>query len=82
MLSRIPDYVKEIIFKLEENGFEAFVVGGCVRDIFLKKDPRDWDIATNAKPEEILKIFSDSVYENEFGTVGIKIRGCVTLPTK
>ena len=74
MLSRIPDYVKEIIFKIEENGFEAFVVGGCVRDIFLKKDPRDWDIATNAKPEEILKIFPDSVYENEFGTVGIKIK--------
>ncbi len=54
------------------HGFQAYLVGGCVRDILLSKEPKDWDIATNAKPEEIQKIFPDSVYENQFGTVGVK----------
>ena len=74
MKSKIPQYVIEIIQKLETAGFEGFVVGGCVRDILLDKEPKDWDVATNAKPEEIVKIFPDSVYENEFGTVGIKVK--------
>jgi len=74
MNSKIPQYVTEIIQKLETVGFEGFVVGGCVRDILLDKKPKDWDVATSAKPEEIMKLFPDSVYENEFGTVGIKIK--------
>jgi poly(A) polymerase/tRNA nucleotidyltransferase (CCA-adding enzyme) len=53
-------------------GFEACLVGGCVRDIILNKEPKDWDITTNATPEEIQKIFPESVYENNFGTVGVK----------
>lgn len=68
----IPQTVKSILKKLEENGFEAFIVGGCVRDLLMKEIPQDWDITTNAVPEEIQKIFPDSFYENEFGTVGIK----------
>ncbi|OGY68262.1 MAG: hypothetical protein A3B16_01325 [Candidatus Zambryskibacteria bacterium RIFCSPLOWO2_01_FULL_45_43] len=66
---------KEIIdvgTALESAGFEAYLVGGCVRDLLLGHEPKDWDITTNAKPEEIQKIFLDSVYENNFGTVGIK----------
>jgi poly(A) polymerase/tRNA nucleotidyltransferase (CCA-adding enzyme) len=74
MIDKIPQYIINVIQKLETAGFEGFVVGGCVRDILLGKEPKDWDIATNAKPEEVMKIFPDSVYENEFGTVGIKIR--------
>jgi len=74
MIKKIPQYVIEIIQKLETAGFEGFVVGGCVRDILLDKMPKDWDVATSAKPEELLKLFPDSVYENEFGTVGIKLR--------
>lgn len=74
MENKIPPYVQDIIQKLETAGFEGFVVGGCVRDILLNKEPKDWDVATNAIPEEIQKIFSDSVYENKFGTVGIKIK--------
>lgn len=80
----IPDYITEIIQKLEKNGFEGFVVGGCVRDLLLNKAPKDWDIATNAKPEEIQKVFSTfagatadkpaTVYENQFGTVGVKVK--------
>lgn len=68
----IPKEIKTILEQLQENGFEAFIVGGCVRDLLMEKIPQDWDVTTNAKPEEIQKIFPDSFYENEFGTVGIK----------
>jgi putative nucleotidyltransferase with HDIG domain len=71
-IMEIPKEVKEILNKLEEKGFEAYTVGGCVRDILLERDPKDWDIATNAKPEDIQSIFPDNVYENTFGTVAVK----------
>jgi poly(A) polymerase/tRNA nucleotidyltransferase (CCA-adding enzyme) len=71
---KIPKEVTEIIESLEKAGFKTYLVGGCVRDLFLEKSPKDWDIATDAKPEDVQKIFIDSVYENNFGTVGIKTR--------
>lgn len=67
----LPKEVKEIIKALEGAGFEAYAVGGCVRDFILGREPYDWDITTNAKPKEIQKIFKNSVYENQFGTVAI-----------
>lgn len=69
---KIPQEILEIINSLQKANFEAYLVGGCVRDLFLHKEPKDWDITTNAKPEEIQKIFPDSIYENTFGTVGVK----------
>ncbi len=71
-LKTVPAEVSEIAAKLAKAGFEAYLVGGCVRDLLLGREPKDWDIATNAKPPEILKLFPDSVYENTFGTVGVK----------
>lgn len=71
---KIPEYVKNILSGLEKAGYEAYLVGGCVRDLLMNRVPFDWDITTNARPEEILKIFPDSVYENDFGTVGVKVR--------
>ncbi|MFC1595244.1 CCA tRNA nucleotidyltransferase [Patescibacteria group bacterium] len=68
---KIPSEVKKILETLEKAGFEAYIVGGCVRDLLLGKKPTDWDITTDAKPEEIQKLFPKSVYENAFGTVGI-----------
>lgn len=73
MIKKIPKPIIEIIQKLEAAGFEAFVVGGCVRDLLMDVEPKDWDVTTNAKPEEVMKIFPDSFCENEFGTVGVKI---------
>lgn len=64
--------IQQVALILEQAGFEAYLVGGCVRDILLGKEPKDWDIATNAKPERIQQLFPDSVYENQFGTVGVK----------
>ncbi len=60
---------------LEGAGFEAYAVGGCVRDVVLGREPKDWDVATSAKPEEIQKIFPKSFYENKFGTVTAHIGG-------
>ncbi len=68
----IPKPAKLIMEKLNSAKFEAFVVGGCVRDLLRKVKPRDWDITTNAKPKQIQKIFPDSFYANKFGTVTVK----------
>jgi len=67
----IPKEVLESLKTLEKADFDAYLVGGCVRDLLLKKIPKDWDITTNAAPEEIQKIFENTFYENEFGTVGV-----------
>lgn len=68
----VPKEVLAVAETLENAGFEAYLVGGCVRDALLGKTPKDWDLTTNAIPEQIQKIFPDSFYENDFGTVGIK----------
>ena len=68
----VPEEVGAVSKTLAEAGFEAYLVGGCVRDILLDRAPKDWDVATNAHPEEIQRIFPDTVYENAFGTVGVK----------
>jgi putative nucleotidyltransferase with HDIG domain len=70
----IPDYVTHVTKKLEEAGFEAFLVGGCVRDLLMGRVPKDWDITTNAKPEEIIQVFEKTIYENSFGTVAVCLR--------
>ena len=53
----LPQKVKFIIDKMYERGYEAFIVGGCVRDSILGITPNDYDITTNARPEEIIDIF-------------------------
>lgn len=73
MKQSIPQPVIQIIETLQKAGFEAFVVGGCVRDLILERAPKDWDITTNAVPEKIIELFPNSFYENEFGTVGVKV---------
>ena len=68
----IPKEIQNISQKLADAGHRAYLVGGCTRDLLLGKAPNDWDIATDAKPEEIQGLFKDAFYENEFGTVGVK----------
>ena len=67
----IPSEIAHVAETLTKAGFEAYLVGGCVRDLLLGTKPKDWDITTNAKPEEIMKIFPHTFYENEYGTVGV-----------
>jgi poly(A) polymerase/tRNA nucleotidyltransferase (CCA-adding enzyme) len=71
---KIPKYLEDIIEKLEAAGFEAWIVGGCVRDLLMDKVPNDWDLTTNALPEEMLKVFPEAHYENEFGTVILPVK--------
>lgn len=67
----IPKEVSHVTETLRKAGFEAFLVGGCVRDILQGIKPKDWDATTNAKPEQIQELFENSFYENDYGTVGI-----------
>ncbi|MDP3947063.1 MAG: CCA tRNA nucleotidyltransferase [bacterium] len=74
----IPEEVKKIGAVLQVAGFKAYLVGGCLRDLLLGAargelvEPKDWDVTTDARPEKIQELFPDSVYENAFGTVGVK----------
>jgi len=67
----IPKPIKNISKILSDAGFENFVVGGCVRDLILNREPKDWDLTTNATPEQIIELFPHTFYENEYGTVGV-----------
>ena len=83
MTRSIPDNVLEIYKKFQNENFEIYFVGGCVRNIILKKAIKDWDLTTNATPEDILKIFPNGFYDNKFGTVGIPLEknGVVEVTT-
>jgi tRNA nucleotidyltransferase/poly(A) polymerase len=74
MANVIPDQILEVYKTLEKNDFEAYFVGGSVRDLILKRAIKDWDLTTNATPEQILKVFPNGFYNNDFGTVGVPVK--------
>jgi len=67
----VPDEVTRVTNTLHEAGFDAYLVGGCVRDLVLGKEPKDWDVTTNAHPDQIQALFPETYYNNSFGTVGV-----------
>ena len=72
MQIKIPAYVEKIIAKLQDNGFEAYAVGGCVRDSYLGVEPNDWDVTTNALPLEVKSLFRRTIDVGiEHGTVKV-----------
>lgn len=71
----IPNEVKRAIDELRRAGFEGYIVGGCVRDLLRGQKPLDWDAATNAAPEQIMKVFPDNFCDNKFGTVTARVGG-------
>lgn len=72
---QLPKAVKTIIQTIEQAGFEAYAVGGCVRDSILGRVPDDWDITTSAKPEEVKALFSHTVDTGiQHGTVTVLMR--------
>jgi len=71
--SVIPVPVLSVLDALKANGYQGHIVGGCVRDLLLGREPKDWDITTDARPDAVLAIFPESFYENDFGTVGVKV---------
>jgi putative nucleotidyltransferase with HDIG domain len=68
---KIPEEVSHVTKALKDAGFQAYLVGGCVRDLFMSRKPKDWDVTTDATPEEIIPLFSKTFYENDYGTVGV-----------
>ncbi len=71
----LPGEVELIISELEKKGFEAWAVGGCIRDCILKKKPLDWDITTSAKPEDIKAVFRRTADTGiQHGTVTVLIK--------
>ncbi|MBQ3516664.1 MAG: CCA tRNA nucleotidyltransferase [Lachnospiraceae bacterium] len=74
MKINMPQEVKEIIATLQENHFEAYAVGGCVRDSILGREPNDWDITTSASPEEVKALFRRTIDTGiEHGTVTVMV---------
>ena len=69
---KIPTKTGYILDTITKNGYEAYIVGGCVRDILLNKTPHDFDVTTSATPDEIISIFPKTV------PTGIK-HGTVTV---
>lgn len=68
----LPGEIKILLENIQSAGYQGFLVGGSIRDILMGKTPKDWDITTDADPEQIQDLFPDSFYENDFGTVGVK----------
>jgi tRNA nucleotidyltransferase (CCA-adding enzyme) len=71
LIEKIPEEVLAVAKTIHSAGFEAYLIGGCVRDLVLGKKPKDWDITTNATPEQIQALFPHTFYENNYGTVGV-----------
>jgi tRNA nucleotidyltransferase (CCA-adding enzyme) len=67
----LPQRVLDVLGKLQGANFEAYIVGGSVRDLMLGKQPKDWDVTTNAAPGDIIGLFEKTVYENTYGTVAV-----------
>ena len=71
----VPAPVQGLLERLWAAGHAGYVVGGSLRDAFLGREPKDWDLATNARPEQTLEVFPGAVYENKFGTVAVRVAG-------
>jgi tRNA nucleotidyltransferase/poly(A) polymerase len=69
----LPLDVIQTLDTLKQAGYSGYIVGGSIRDVILGRPVKDWDFTTDATPEQILALFPDSFYDNQFGTVGIKI---------
>src|SRR3989344_2069633 len=69
------DKIKEVLDKLAKAGFVVAIVGGAVRDLISNQKVTDWDLTTNARPQEILKLFENGFYNNRFGPVGVPLDG-------
>lgn len=72
LVGRVPPAVTDLIDELVASGHAAYVVGGSLRDALLGRTPADWDLATDARPDELVALFPGSVYENKFGTVAVR----------
>lgn len=73
VMIKLPSYVTSFMDRFKKAHFQIYIVGGSVRDLLRASVHKDWDFATSATPEEILKLYPDGFYNNQFGTVGVNI---------
>lgn len=73
MKIHMPAFAMAALDQLHAAGFDAYLVGGCVRDTLIGREPHDFDITTNATPEQIQTVFGDTLYNNNFGTVVVRM---------
>lgn len=76
-MAKIPAQALQVLQTMEENGFEAYLVGGCVRDLLRGKKPQDWDMTTSARPEQVLALFEGHAIPTglQHGTVTVRADG-------
>lgn len=76
-MAKIPAQALQVLQTMEENGFEAYLVGGCVRDLLRGKSPQDWDMTTSARPEQVLALFEGHAIPTglQHGTVTVRADG-------
>jgi tRNA nucleotidyltransferase/poly(A) polymerase len=67
----LPKYVSDFMAVFKKNNYQIYLVGGAVRDLLLGRQTANWDFTTDAKPEEILKLFPEGFYNNKYGTVTV-----------
>lgn len=67
----VPQEILDVHETMTKAGYQSYLVGGCVRDLLIGREPKDWDLTTNAKPEQIQALFEETFYENDYGTVGV-----------
>jgi tRNA nucleotidyltransferase (CCA-adding enzyme) len=72
-LERFPEFIEKIYKKFRDSDHELYLVGGSIRNLLLQKEVKDWDMTTDTTPEEMLKLFPNAFYDNQFGTVGIPV---------
>jgi len=68
----VPATVQSLLERLWTNGYAAYVVGGSIRDTLIGREPADWDLASDARPDRLQELFPGAVYENQFGTVAVR----------
>ena len=74
MKMKLPENVNRIIHRLQKEGYDAYAVGGCVRDTLLGREPKDWDITTSARPEAVKSLFSHTIDTGiQHGTVTVML---------
>src|SRR5579871_4971319 len=74
MSARVKEFATSIVQTLRQNGFQAYLVGGCVRDLLLGREPKDYDVSTDATPQQVMKIFPETYAVGaQFGVVLVPV---------
>src|SRR5215831_12375818 len=70
----LKEFSNSVVTRLRQHGFQAYLVGGCVRDLLLGREPKDYDVATSASPQEVMGIFPDTYAVGaQFGVVLVPV---------